>query len=413
MEQQMLRSFVHDEYNDTIATKMSPSFSRSGSTASKNVTTLRKITDENLPQSDLLGCVSESCIEQTASLIARAFPIRTNKSSWCNSNNVDDEDEESGIILVKVPKGASSTSAGVAIRIASRHSCSNVQWQHRLATDIAPRYLPSASFLFTTVREPASRAVSTIFFHIISRHNDTSDQFLIRQLNTQSDHHFGAVSNGQGGFQLRYISLEAIPADSAWISNQPDLVLNPKAIVDNVQKTMLSYDFVIVPERMDESLVAMALLLNIDVGDVLVSSSKVAGTSQYRLLHPNKTTFTCISLPKSFVSPKVSDYLHSNKWRAMNYGDYLLYETARQSLDLTIYNVIGYEVFIAALQKYRALQKLEREYCSPHVQFPCSNDGQPQLKKAKLNCYLYYYDFGCGYPCIDNIINEYNEGQPK
>jgi hypothetical protein len=31
---------------------------------------------------------------------------------------VDDDDEESGIILVKVPKGASSTSAGVAIRIA-------------------------------------------------------------------------------------------------------------------------------------------------------------------------------------------------------------------------------------------------------------------------------------------------------
>jgi hypothetical protein len=54
----------------------------------------------------------------------------------------------------------------------------------------------------------------------------------------------------------------------------------------------------------------------------------------------------------------------------MNYGDYLLHETARQSLDLTIYNAIGYDVFFSALRKYRALQKLERQYCSPRVQFP-------------------------------------------
>lgn len=366
-------------------------------------------------------CFTDDCIQQIASTMARAFPIRKNKSSWCRSgttatayNNDGDGDLESGIILIKVTKAASSTSAGVAIRIATRNSCTNIQWKHRLANEVP--YIPQKTFLFTTVRDPASRAVSTIFFHKLSRQSSgdqfvITDEIVLQQLQNLTHNHYGATSAGQGGFQLRYIyPYGTIPEYSAWKPTQPDQIMNASNIIENVRKTMDAYDFIIVPERMDESLVAMSFLLKIDVSDVLVTSSKVAGTSQYHLLHPNKRTYYCLSTRQSYVTPVVASFLHSNRWRAMNFGDYILYEAARQSLDRTIHDTIGIVPFQIALQRYRTLKQLEETHCAPNVQFPCSNDGKPQLKVAKENCYLFYYDFGCGYPCIDTIIQQYDNG---
>ena len=373
----------------------------------------------NEDASSISICLTDECIQQVASTMARAFPIRTNQSSWCRSstsstasNDDSNGDMESGIILIKVTKAASSTSAGVAIRIATKHACSNIQWRHRMANEV--QYHPQNTFLFTTVREPASRAVSTIFFHALSRQKSgrqfvITDNIVLQQLLTLTHHHYGAISDGQGGFQLRYIYPHGIiDKYSAWKPTRPEQVVNATAIIENVRKTIESYDFIILPERMDESLVAMALLLQIDVGDVLVTSSKVAGTSQYHLLHPDKRTFYCLSTRQSYVSPVVARFLQSKQWRAMNYGDYLLYEVAKQSLDRTIYDTIGVGPFETALQQYRTLKQLEQQHCAPNVQFPCSNNGEPQLDVAKENCYLYYYDFGCGYPCIDNIIQQYD-----
>jgi hypothetical protein len=369
-------------------------------------------------------CLTDECIQRVASTMARAFPIHTNKSSWCRTtssstishDSIDDGDDvlESGMILIKVTKAASSTSAGVAIRIATRHACSNIQWRHRLANEV--QYIPQKTFLFTTVREPASRAVSTIFFHTLSRQKSgqefvITDNIVLQQLQTLTHNHYGATSAGQGGFQLRYTyPYGSIAEHSAWTPIRPEQVMNATNIIENVRKTIAAYDFIIIPERMDESLVAMALLLQIDVGDVLVTSSKVAGTSQYHLLHPNKRTYYCLSTRQSYVTPVVERFLQSNQWRAMNYGDYVLYEVAKQSLNRTIYDTIGIGIFQAALQRYRILKQLEQEHCAPNVQFPCSNEGVPQLNIAKENCYLYYYDFGCGYPCIDSIIQQYDNG---
>jgi hypothetical protein len=66
-----------------------------------------------------------------------------------------------------------------------------------------------------------------------------------------------------------------------------------------------------------------------------------------RASHPTKSQiFQVISryvmlwkrLPpvKSFASPAVQEFLDSDEWRAMNYGDFLLHEAANQSLDRTI-----------------------------------------------------------------------------
>jgi hypothetical protein len=398
-EQQWHRTFVEKPLPESVK-----------NLSSRSAKNKRTLSDMNTTDASLLGCLTEECIEAMASSIARAFPLRDNRSSWCYTTPVQKEESDRGILLIKVPKGASSTSAGVAIRIAARQSCTQVQWRHRLASEAY--FHPDESLVFTTVREPASRAISSIFFHLVSRTNvKVTDAFMIRQLQTHTHPHFGAISNGQAGFQLRYITFDPIPEFSAWTPERPEHVVHPERVLDHVRLAIQTYHFIIVPERMDESLVALALLLNIDVGDVLVSSSKVAGTSQYHLLHPNQTTFTCMPTTRSFVSPGVAQYLQSNQWRAMNYGDYLLHAAASKSLDLTIHNTIGYERFQRALDRYHKLQELEQIYCAPYVQFPCSNDGKPQLQEAKGNCYLYYYDFGCGYPCINSIIHEHDNAQ--
>ena len=42
-----------------------------------------------------------------------------------------------------------------------------------------------------------------------------------------------------------------------------------------------------------------------------------------------------VSLQKAHTSPVVREYLESDEWQALNYGDFLLYAAANRSLDLT------------------------------------------------------------------------------
>lgn len=104
------------------------------------------------------------------------------------------------------------------------------------------------------------------------------------------------------------------------------------------------------------------------------------------------------------MSPAIQTFLDSDEWRAANYGDYLFYEAANQSLDQTI-EMLGRKRFDAALAEFRRLKEREQTLCAPHVNFPCSDSGQPQPELARKNCYLRNYDFGCGYPCIDHMLD--------
>lgn len=374
---------------------------------------------QSLPQ-DSPGCLTDACVQQLASTIARAFPDRVNQS-WCfreepplghedNANapaSVHSKDGNGvwrGIILVKVPKGASSTSAGVAIRIGRRVGCQAVQWKHRVASKYQRLHHPD-TFLFTTVRDPAARAISTIFFHTISRSPKAkpTDDLIKTYLQQSKDIHFGSISEGQGGFQLRYTSLDEIAKGSAWSATNRTRVLHPEQVVANVRSVIDSYGFLLVTERMEESLVAMALVLGIDVADVLVTSSKVAGGSRYHFARMPKQEYKCLPTVKSFVSPGVAQYIDSDEWRAINYGDYLLQATANQSLDLTIAR-LGRTRFEAALSEFRTLRAKEQALCAPNVSFPCSNEGVPQPQLATESCYLPFFDFGCGHKCIDQMI---------
>jgi hypothetical protein len=339
-------------------------------------------------------CLTTKCLQSAGRSLARAFLERHNRSEWCLGQKARHPNKE-GLILVKVPKAASSTSAGVALRIANRHNCHALQWQHKPGTSYAKRY-PKKSFLFTSVRDPASRVLSYLFFMEISIGGvPYSDEWMLDRLKHFSGR-YGSIEDGQGGFTMQFAALEPIPHFSAWSPQHRTRVVDAAAVRARVQSMLEGYDFILVVDRLDESLVAMSLLLDIDVGDILVTSSKVGGSFFY---DPPRNR--CVSLTKSFTSPAVQAYLDSDDWKAQNYGDYLLHAAANRSLDLTIER-LGAERFKAALHRYRQLQQLEKQVCADHVQFPCSKEGKPQTKLARRECYQ--RDFGCGYNCIDDMI---------
>ena len=160
---------------------------------------------------------------------------------------------------------------------------------------------------------------------------------------------------------------------------------------------MEAYDFVMVVERMDESLVVLSLLLGLPVGDVLVSNSKVAGG--YLQSRFGKKLGQCKLQVKGNRSLGIEAYIGSPEWKAMQYADEILYRAANASLDRTI-EQIGRIRFEAALEEYRQLQQRAREVCGPTWGTGCTVDGQQFLEPC------YERDFGCGYQCIDRLLDQ-------
>lgn len=344
---------------------------------------------------------SPSCLKQTGNSLARIFPKHEH---WCThagfhrnqSQDLFEWGSPKGLLYVKVPKSASSTTAAVVRRISHNHD--NCDFQNRHVQG-AGRYYGNRnrkkSFLLGSVRDPASRAMSRIFFHHVScHHNKPTDSNVLTWLK-DDDIQFGCVSSGQGGFQLRYMTLGKIPSWSAWSRNAPTKVINTTQIYANVKKVIDDYDFMVVVERMDESLVVLQMLLGIDIGDILTLDSKNQGMYTYGPAQG------CFENVKTKVSPRVKEYLSSDSWFAQNYGDYLLYAVATASLDKTIES-LGRDRVEMAVTDYRRLKAAINEKCKSSAIFPCSPQGEVQVKESLTSCYQ--GDQGCGYHCVDETI---------
>jgi hypothetical protein len=196
---------------------------------------------------------------------------------------------------------------------------------------------------------------------------------------------------------LNYMTLRPIPAKSVWSPKNPKQVQNETLVMDYVQEIVNTYDFIMVVERMDESLTVLALLTGLDLGTVLNADSKVAG--EYLLTRSG----TCKKQVKGKMSKGVQEFFATNIWKAMNYGDYVLYAAANRSLDLTIER-IGRERFNDKLIEFKRLKSKALQVCGDKLGLGCSSDGVP-LPDHK--CYL--RDFGCGYKCVDAMLLDNDE----
>ena len=345
---------------------------------------------------------------------AASNEIPANRSeSWCIPN-YSNRRSRHGLLFNKMPKAASSTMSGIALRIAEHYAMrhypnatdvtSTIPCNarvghvpgHKAGQTFSNRDQTGRSFLFSTLRDPARRALSRVYFTRVSQgHGRPTPENILDWLRTWTNSQYGSVSPGMGGFQLAYLSFRNIDEWSAWTEDDPFHVRDAELVHDIVREIMSDYDYIMLVERFDECLVAMQLLLGLDAGDILYLSSKHVGDFYYS---PQKNE--CIRLAKTESLPIIDRYLESSEWFAMSYGDYVLYEAVDKSLDLTI-DSLGRDLFEEALDAFLALKRQAEEQCAVAAIFPCSSLGEIQLEESSESCYD--RDWGCGYPCLDAL----------
>ena len=332
--------------------------------------------------------------------LSRTFsPWSYDTFSWCGKPEEYDKKTPAGLLFVKLQKAASSTIAGVTLRIARNvgmmkngNSCASVV-KHTKANAYHNRDR-KRSFMFSSVRDPTQRALSYIFYISSNRGLNTDDANVIRMLKhkNQAPAWTNEKVKWDSGYQVGYLHTGPHPDHVLWNSTRPDRVTDLPIMQSRIHDILEQYDFLLVVDRLDESLVALQLLLDLDPSDLLyVFGSKKSGSWA-------ATKQTCHKLIPKTISPAVKAYLESPEWLARNYGDYLLYHAANQSLDATI-EKLGRARFDEALKTYQALLWRAQSMCESEVVFPCSQDGKEQFEKSSKSCYA--NDWGCGYPCLD------------
>jgi hypothetical protein len=263
-------------------------------------------------------CLTTPCLihEVRKYHLARAFPSRE-KDSWCipttdlqqqqqlngnnNNNNLTRDQVWQGLLYVKVPKAASSTTAGLTIRVARRHHCAAYEYMHRPGMEYASRDT-NHSLLFASIRDPGERALSSVWFFVLSPSTiEATDTNIITSLHTRRG---GGKTRGKGGFQYNYVSLQPIPPRSVWTPFVPDKILHAPSLRNQLANLLRSYDFLIVVERMDESMTAFALLAGLSMSDVLVASSKVV-SNEYVLARVGRNAGVCEHKGRPPTSPGI------------------------------------------------------------------------------------------------------------
>ena len=353
-------------------------------------------------------CHDEPCIFRQGAQLARVFsprPLRTwHVPATQRARNPLSIHSWQGLLLVKVPKAASSTMAGVVLRIGRNHQCT-VSYHHIEGYNFYRR--SHQSFLLGSVRQPAARALSAVYFFAKQPWNLTND---VPSLVDHLRHGWKATDGrGHGGAQYSYMALTKLKGKSVFDRHNnnhsiPTLQLPVSDLMNNVAQLVLNqYDFIVVTERMDESLVALSMLMGLPISDVMVAAnSKVSGNYVLSRWGPDKGN--CVALPSAKVetaAAPVQSFLSSPEWYMMNYADYLLYAAANASLDRTI-DTLGRDPFQRRLAEYRTLRQRVLDYCGLRLGSGCYANGT-KVRPVEV---CYDRDFGCGYQCVNEALKQ-------
>ena len=303
-----------------------------------------------------------------------------------------------GLIYMKSYKASSSTLEGITLSIAHHvakrrygtNSTPCIHYhRHEFGNnrDHARRGQPS--LLFSFVRDPARRDLSHYFhFKVGRKHVEPTSTDIIRHIEYRIK-----------GRQTRYLITKK-GREMIWPKSE--LKRNVTKVIDWMENKLLQvYDFLGIVERMNESLAAMVLLWGIQPTDVIVLSSKLSGGYD-----DGGENNTCTKIPKSFTTPEIDKYFDS-VFQEYN-SDILLYQIVNRSLDLTI-DMLGRDKVHRLAQEIGGLQRLAITHCQHIAQFPCSPEGVFQPSAAAKSCYV--QDAGCGYQCVDQIMEQYRQGK--
>lgn len=288
--------------------------------------------------------------------------------------NVADSREisQTNLLYVKVPKAASSTTGGVARRIAAHHGLSGYTtkswitsepglWAnhgelHRLRWSIARLRLPS--FLFSVVREPAARCLSEFYHFNVSRGG--------RAPSVAAKINFMSLSETCRDFQFNYLRRD----------------INVTSVVN----VLSAYDMVGVAERYDEAMVTLLLALRgVRLPDLLFISSK--NSSEERR---DDTGQVMRSHPPLEDEPLEVRQFAQGAFREFNQRDYSLWGAAMH-WQATIAD--SWPRFAKELATFRRMQE--------RVARECAIGEQLVSLKSAVKCY--WNDNGCNYACLDGL----------
>lgn len=328
------------------------------------------------------------------------FPCFIGDEDFVNPNGAGEKLR--GLIYIKVPKTASSTLAGINLRIAIENTpnktasltnkgegfyrvrCAETHRHVRARLlDVSNRN-KKYTFLWTFVRSPTSQFLSQFFHFSVSRKGRSPNHESLM-------HYVGKQFTTTNYPQLNFVITRSFKKSKDGMSIDGD--------VNQIVQTILNdYDFIGVTERFDESLVALRLLLGLNAGDILHLPSKVGGEYDDGA-YGNK----CVRIMPKVTTRSMDKYLSSAEWHNRNEITFLLHKAANKSLDLTIQN-IGQDEFNEALAEHKYLMSLINDRCASKAIFPCSKDGKRQVNKSEYDCY--FMDSGCGHPCINQVYAE-------
>lgn len=302
----------------------------------------------------------------------------------CVSDN-NTKSFDTGLIYIKIQKCSSTTVASIFRKLMTKigktkqipikcksHTKHGFAWT-----------LPSLkkrdkqhSFLFTFVREPTSRSVSDFFYHGISKSGNCENN--LQDFKKFQDH-ITMNFPGYGGYMLPYLFLDeqfVPPLDEKylfWNPDEPNIVQNHELLEKRVEYILDSYDFIGLTERFDESLVALSLILNIEIWDILHRQElRSSGSWDFDSNH-NK----CFHMHKSDPADDIKSYLASAEWNARMAGDKLLYKSVNASLDFTISYLKSNHgnAFDHRLEIYHKMMHLTKEECGNLNCSHCSSTG--------------------------------------
>jgi hypothetical protein len=166
-----------------------------------------------------------------------------------------------------------------------------------------------------------------------------------------------------------------------------------------IQHTLQNYDFLGISERMEESLVVLAMLTRVPLADVVVLPSKVSGGYD-----DGKSPRGCVLIHHKWSTPTVDGYLYGEFLDGN--ADYLLYQAVNISLDRTI-DTLGRSKVQKGVRRYRKhLAKNERE-CRDRAILPCPITRPNQTLLSEQDCY--FSDAGCGHRCTDQVLRDESE----
>lgn len=298
-----------------------------------------------------------------------------------------------GILFSKPYKVGSSTSSGVNLRIArnvaKRQNKNYPICRNRVAhgKDFTPGlsmfYNRSVrhSIIWTTVRDPTQRAISAFFHFKVSREDyEPTDinfrRFVVEQEHPVQDYYINAFTT-----RKRFKRKKEKPYE-------------PIQFINDI---LSDYNFIAITERMDESMVALMMLLNLKIADILYLSAKRHGGYD-----DGGGKNGCAIIKPSFLSPTMKTFFESNFWKNIIKYDYVLYAAANRSLDLTI-DSLGRDLFNDNLKRFLEAQQLAQRKCILNTTFPCDANGRfHQLNQT--DCL--WKDSGCGVKCLDDIATE-------